>query len=175
MTLKTVETTATEVWLHAADHGDKPVIHGAEIDYDDVHDGVHYHADLLEAAEGQVDAMLAVSEKARRDLDAAALNMAITVDLAEKDGRSPREFATYADDLAAYRAARKVSDDAHAAFMAAGDHRDALKAKAAQDAAFATYEVDSTTYTLPDGRTVIGRDAYEAELVKAAFNGEVTA
>jgi hypothetical protein len=31
------------------------------------------------------------------------------------------------------------------------------------------YPVDSTTYTLPDGRQVIGRDAYEAEMVKHAF------
>lgn len=38
-----------------------------------------------------------------------------------------------------------------------------------QDFAGANYEVDSTSYTLPDGRTVIGRDAYEAEMVKAVF------
>lgn len=31
------------------------------------------------------------------------------------------------------------------------------------------YPVDSTSYTLPDGRTVIGRDAYEAEMVKGVF------
>ena len=139
--MKTVETTASEVWCHALNHSDKPVIHGAEIDYDDVHDGVRYHADLLAAADEQVAATLAVSEKARGDLEQAAMNVAITVDLAEKDGRSPRGYATYADDLAAYRAARVVSDDAHAAFVAAHDRRAALKAKAAQDAALKTYEV----------------------------------
>jgi hypothetical protein len=31
------------------------------------------------------------------------------------------------------------------------------------------FPVDSTSYTLPDGRTVIGKDAYEAEMVKAVF------
>lgn len=139
--MKVLETSAVEVYAHALDHGDRPVIHGAEIDYDDVHDGVHFHADLLKAAEAQVDATLAVSEKARRDLDQAAMNMAITVDLAEKDGRSPRSFATYDDDLAAYRAASVVSDDAFAAFVAADDRRRVLKAKAAEDAALKTDEV----------------------------------
>lgn len=31
------------------------------------------------------------------------------------------------------------------------------------------YPVDSSSHTLPDGRTVIGKDAYEAEVVKAVF------
>lgn len=31
------------------------------------------------------------------------------------------------------------------------------------------YPVDSSSHTLPDGRTVIGQDAYEAESVKAVF------
>lgn len=31
------------------------------------------------------------------------------------------------------------------------------------------WPVDSTSYTLPDGREVIGRDAYDAEMVKVAF------
>jgi hypothetical protein len=29
--------------------------------------------------------------------------------------------------------------------------------------------VDSEVFRLPDGRTVIGRDAYEAELVRSVF------
>ena len=132
--MKTVETTASEVWCHALNHSDKPVIHGAEIDYDDVHDGVRYHADLLKAADEQVGVTLAASEKARRDMEEAALNVAITVDLAEKDGRSPRSFATYRDDLAAYRAAREASNAAHAEFLAAVERRDALRAKRDQNA-----------------------------------------
>lgn len=130
--LPTKETTALEVYLHAADHGDKPVIHGAEVDYDDVHDGVHYHADLLAAAEGQVDSTLSAAFKARRDLDNAAMNVAITVDLAEQRGRSPRGWTTYRDDLAAFRAADAASKAAHDALQAATERRDALKAKAAK-------------------------------------------
>lgn len=139
--MKTVETTATEVWYHAADHGDRPVIHGAEIDYDDVHDGVHYHADLYAVARADFDAALATAEKARRDLDAAAMNVAITVDLAEKDGRSPRKFSTYANDLAAFRAADEASQAAHVVLAAASERETSLRAKRDQDAAFKTYEV----------------------------------
>lgn len=139
--LKTEETTATEVFLHAADHGDRPVIHGAEIDYDDIHAGVRYHADLLAAADVAWETTLAASEKARRDRDDAATRIAITVDLAEKDGRSPRSWSTYRTDLAAYREARVASDAAHAAFMAAHERRTTLRAKRDQDAAMATYEV----------------------------------
>ena len=128
--MKTVETTATEVYIHAADHGDRPVIHGAEIDYDDVHDAVHYHADLLSAAIEQWQTALANAEKAGRETDWAARKLAITVDLAETDGRSPRDFATYADDLAAYRAAEAASKAANAVLVAARDRRDALQAKA---------------------------------------------
>lgn len=141
--MNTVETTATEVWFHAADHGDRPVIHGAEIDYDDVHDGVHYHADLLEAAIEQWQTALATAEKAGRDTAWAARKLAIAVDLAEEDGRSPRDFATYADDLAAYRAAAKASQVADAALVAARTRRDALEAKRDQDAATATDEVSA--------------------------------
>lgn len=124
------ETTAAEVYLHAADHGDKPLIHGAEIDYDDVHDGVHYHADLLSAAVEQWQTAFAAAEKAGRETDWAARKLAITVDLAEQDGRSPRDFATYTDDLAAYRAAEAASKAANATLVAARDRRDALQAKA---------------------------------------------
>ena len=139
--LKTEETTATEVFLHAADHGDRPVIHGAEVDYDDVHAGVRYHADLLAAATEQWQAALAAAEKAGRETDWAARKVAITVDLAEQGGRSPRDFATYTDDLTEYRAADKASTAANAALVVARDRRVALKAKAEQDAAMATYEV----------------------------------
>ena len=31
------------------------------------------------------------------------------------------------------------------------------------------YPVDSEVFTLPDGQTVIGRDAYEAELTRRVF------
>ncbi|HKY59235.1 MAG TPA: hypothetical protein VJL80_14455 [Aeromicrobium sp.] len=141
--LPTEETTATEVYAHALSHGDKPVIHGAEIDYDDVHDGVHYHADLLAAARTDLDAKLADAEKARRHMANTALNVAFTVDLAEKGGRSPRSFATYADDLAAFRAANEASKAAHVVLAAAADRHNALKAKRDQDAAMATYEVSA--------------------------------
>lgn len=154
--LPTEETTATEVYLHAADHGDRPVIHGAEIDYDDIHDGVHYHADLLKAAQAEYDRALAA-------MYGAADKVAIRAMLADEHAEDPREYGSgWAEEVAGYTAAR-------VAWFAASDRTQALRAKRDQDAAMATYAVDSTTYTLPDGRTVIGKDAYEAEVVKAVF------
>jgi uncharacterized membrane protein YdbT with pleckstrin-like domain len=126
--MKTVETTAAEVWYHAADHGDRPVIHGAELDYDDVHDGVHYHADLVKAA-------IAASDKAKRAMTWTAEKVAIRAMLAADRDEDPREFGTgWAEEVAEYKAARET-------WMAAVDRGAALRAKAAQDAAFATYDV----------------------------------
>ena len=139
--LKTEETTATEVFLHAADHGDRPVIHGAEVDYDDIHAGVRYHADLLAAAEKECKVALEAATKASRDLDDAARCVAITVDLADKDDRDPRSWSTYNDDLAAYRTVRDASRAAHDALQDAALRRDTLRAKRDQDAALKTYEV----------------------------------
>jgi hypothetical protein len=132
--LPTKETTAADVYAHALNHGDKPVIHGAEIDYDDVHEGVHLHADLLAAADARWQSALAAAEKAGRDTAWAARKLAITVDLAEEAGRSPRSWATYAGDLAEYRAAAEASVATDAALVDASDHRDALRAKRDQDA-----------------------------------------
>lgn len=132
--MQTVETTATEVWFHAADHGDKPVIHGAELDYDDVHDGVHYHADLLDAARKRSDA-------AHKAYDRAAGVLAIDVDHAERDGEDPRTWGAFVAHLADFRAAAGEEKAAHKHLMAMYEARDTYRAKAAQDAAFATYEV----------------------------------
>lgn len=127
--LRTQETSAVEVYAHAADHGDRPVIHGAEIDYDDVHDGVHYHANLLTAAHQRVDAL-------REKRDNAAVSLAIHIDVFEASGRSPRSTARYRNVLADFRRL-------DAELNAARDQRDALQAKADQDAAMATYEVSA--------------------------------
>ena len=125
--LKTEETTATEVFLHAADHGDRPVIHGAEIDYDDVHDGVRYHADLLQAASK------ALSEALKAE-DRAAVQLAIRVSGADEMGIDPREYSGFAEHLADYQAAVKAGNEALARL-------NALNAKVDQDAAMATYGV----------------------------------
>jgi hypothetical protein len=127
--MKTVETTAAEVWYHAADHGDRPVIHGAEIDYDDVHDGVHYHADLLEAARKRSDA-------AHRAYDSAAMAVAIDANYADRDGEDPRTWGAFAEHLAEFRAADAEEKAAHKHLMA-------MYAKRDQDAVFATYEVSA--------------------------------
>lgn len=127
MTLRVQETSAVEVYAHALDHGDRPVIHGAEIDYDDVHSGVHYHADLLAAAVEQ-------NRSLREQRDRAATNLAIHVDIYEKDGRSPRSTARYRDLLAEFRRRDAALQEGYA-------KSDALRAKADQDAAFATYGV----------------------------------
>lgn len=125
--MQTVETTATEVWLHAADHGDKPVIHGAELDYDDVHDGVHYHADLLEQERKR---RMDLWEKRAR----AADNMAFYVSASEARRQDPRESEPFGEHLAEWRRLNAMVDESIA-------RSDALKAKRDQDAAFATYEV----------------------------------
>ena len=129
MTLRVQETSAVEVYAHALDHGDRPVIHGVEIDYDDVHDGVHYHADLLIAATAAYD-------QAEAAMMAAAEEVAIRATLAAKDDNcDPREWGTsWAEKVAAYAAARD-------AWLAAADRTQALRAKRDQDAAFATYAV----------------------------------
>lgn len=118
--LETVETTATEVYAHALNHGDRPVIHGAEIDYTDVHDGVVYHADLLRAAWKRWEKTVAA-------VDSAARSLAIKADLADRDGIDVREWPRYAEDIAAYRAARAKSDSAYAEVQT-------LKAKRDQNA-----------------------------------------
>lgn len=130
--MNTVETTATEVWCHAQDHGDRPVIHGAELDYDDVHDGVHYHADLIAAANRRIAVLL---EK-RSD---AAVEVAIHMDVCDSHGYPFRDGALgdlFNERLGKYRALDAELD-------AARDQRDALEAKRDQDAAFATYEVSA--------------------------------
>lgn len=127
--LPTKETTATEVYCHAAAHGDRPVIHGAEIDYTDVHDGVVYHANLLTAAHQRVDAL-------REKRDNVAVHLAIHVDVYEASGKSPRSTPRYRELLADYRRL-------DAELNAARDQRDALQAKRDQDAAMATYEVSA--------------------------------
>lgn len=142
--MKTVETTATEVYLHAADHGDRPVIHGAEIDYDDVHDGVHYHADLLRAAEKQAHEADRAATSARSAMSWAAERVAIVAELADADGRDPRTWGTtYAADVGRFRKARDEWHAAHDIFMASCEARDALRAKRDQDAVMATYEVSA--------------------------------
>lgn len=132
--LATKETTATEVWCHAQDHGDKPVIHGTDVDYDDVHDGVHYHADLLKAAQQR-------SAAAHKAYDRAAVALAIDVNFAEKGGEDPRTWGAFTAHLADFRAADAEERAAHKYLMAMYDARDKYQAKANQDAAFATYEV----------------------------------
>ncbi|MGH3475315.1 MAG: hypothetical protein ACRDQD_00595 [Nocardioidaceae bacterium] len=117
--MKTVETTASEVWCHALNHSDKPVIHGAEIDYDDVHDGVRYHADLLEAACKRADA-------AHKAYDSAAVTLAIDANYAERDGEDPRTWGAFADHLAAFRAADVEERAAHKHLMAMYAKRDQI-------------------------------------------------
>ena len=118
--LPTEETTATEVYAHALAHGDRPVIHGAEIDYDDVHDGVHYHADLRAAASKALSEALKAEDK-------AAVRLAIRVSGAEEMDIDPREFSGFAEHLADYRAAVKAGNEAMARL-------NALDAKAAVEA-----------------------------------------
>lgn len=128
--LPTEETTAAEVYAHALAHGDRPVIHGAEIDYDDVHDGVHYHADLLDAAEKQVAKSLERLVKAQSATKWTAWSVAIGVDITDRDGRDPRTFTSYSADLAKFRAALVEEEAATEALRQANDARDALQAKA---------------------------------------------
>ena len=125
--MKVLETSAAEVYAHALDHGDRPVIHGAEIDYDDIHDGVHYHADLLKPAGEALTAAL-------RAEDRTASSLAIRVDLAVADGTDPREWPSFDEALADYRAAVQASTEAC-------DRVTALRARVDQEAAFATYGV----------------------------------
>lgn len=115
--MKTVETTASEVWCHALDHSDKPVIHGAEVDYDDVHAGVRYHADLLAAAWKRWD-------KADAAVNSAARSVAIKAELADRDRIDIREWPGYAEDLTAYRAARDQADAAYAEVQSLQAKRD---------------------------------------------------
>lgn len=115
--LPTKETTAADVYAHALNHGDRPVIHGAEIDYTDVHDGVVYHADLLEAARKRSDA-------AHKAYDAAAVTLAIDVNYAERDGEDPRTWGAFADHLADFRAADVEEKAAHKHLMAMYAKRD---------------------------------------------------
>ena len=125
--LKVKETSAAEVYAHALDHGDRPVIHGAEIDYDDVHDGVHWHCDLLMQA-------ITKNQDLRSERNEAAYDLAVIVDVWEKAGDDPRQATDFADALAKYR---RLSADLVAGYEASA----ALRAKADQDAAFATYGV----------------------------------
>ena len=128
--MKTEETTATEVYAHALAHGDKPVIHGAEIDYDDVHDGIHYHADLIKAERAKYDSTKAA-------MIWAAEKVAIRAMLAAEKNDDPRKYGTdWAEEVAAYTAERQ-------AWLASGDRLDALRAKRDQDAAMTTYEVSA--------------------------------
>lgn len=115
--MKTIETTATDVWCHALNHSDKPVIHGAELDYTDIHDGIHYHADLLRAAWNRWDKTITA-------VDSAARSLAIKADLADRDGIDVRDWPHYADDITAYRTARAESDTAYAAITALKTKRD---------------------------------------------------
>ena len=119
--MKIKETTATEVYAHALSHGDKPVIHGAEIDYDDVHDGVHYHADLLRAAEAEYDRSVAAMRWSAEKVALRAMHAA-------EEGIDPRKYGTgWADALAEFVANR-------GAWIAAADRTQALRAKRDQDA-----------------------------------------
>ncbi|HEY9408621.1 MAG TPA: hypothetical protein VIP77_03480 [Jiangellaceae bacterium] len=127
--MKIKETTATEVYAHALSHGDKPVIHGAEIDYDDVHDGVHYHADLLAAA-------VANNRRLRDERDEAAGELAVIVDVFDDSDRDPRTADSYPDALAKYR---RLDAELRAGY----EQTAALRAKRDQDAAMATYEVSA--------------------------------
>ena len=128
--LPTEETTATEVYAHALSHGDKPVIHGAEIDYDDVHDGVHYHADLLAAAEAEYD-------RSHRAMSWSAEKVAMRAMHAADEDMDPRKYGTgWSAAVTEYVANR-------AAWIIASDRTQALRAKRDQDAAMATYEVSA--------------------------------
>lgn len=120
--MQTVETTATEVWFHAADHGDKPVIHDGEIDYDDVHDGVHYHAQAREAR--QRDRFHALGESSLYYLF-GYMNSAAN--------RSP-EVAQVIEEALTSAEGFEAESEAR---------RNTLRAKRDQDAAMATYEVSA--------------------------------
>jgi len=128
MSLPTVETTATEVYAHALNHGDRPVIHGAEIDYDDVHDGVHWHADLLKAAEAEYD-------RAHGAMRWSAEKVAIRAMHAAEEGVDPRKYGTsWKASVVEFVAARN-------AWLAAADRTQALRAKRDQEAAPKATEV----------------------------------
>lgn len=118
--LPTRETTALDVYAHALSHGDHPVIHGAEIDYDDVHDGVHYHADLLAAAWADVDRFKATMMRAAEKVAIRAMLAA------QNDDRDPRGWGEdWAETVAEYATVRE-------SWMAAVDRVGALQNK--QDA-----------------------------------------
>lgn len=127
--LPTRETTALDVYAHALSHGDRPVIHGAEIDYDDVHDGVHYHADLLAAA-------IAKNQRLREDRNEAAHELAILIDVYTAAGDDPREARDFATRVEEYR---RLDAELRAGY----DQSAALRAKRDQDAAMATYKVSA--------------------------------
>ena len=115
------ETSAAEVYAHALDHGDRPVIHGAEIDYDDVHDGVHYHADLLRAAEAEYD-------RTREAMRWSAEKVGIRAMHAAEEGLDPRKYGNGWDEAVAEFVAGRT------AWLAASDRTQALRAKRDQDA-----------------------------------------
>lgn len=128
--LPTRETTALDVYAHALSHGDRPVIRGADIDYDDVHDGVHYHADLLAAAEAEYD-------RSHRAMSWSAEKVAMRAMHAAEEGMDPRKYGTgWAAAVDEYKAARDT-------WNAAADRTQALRAKRNQDAAMAIYEVSA--------------------------------
>ena len=134
--LKTEETTATEVYLHAVDHGDRPVIHGAEIDYDDIHAGVHYHADLLAAAEAEYDRSVAAMRWSAEKVALRAMHAA-------EENLDPREYGTgWPEALAEFVANRD-------AWIAAADRTQALRAKRDQDAAKRDQDAAMATYGVP--------------------------
>lgn len=125
----TRETSVAEVFAHALDDDGTVTITGASVDYDDVHDGVHYHADLIEAARAEWNRRLEVMREAA---EAVALRAMLADEHAR--GGDPRAWGLdWAEKVAEYATARE-------AWFAAGEILQALYAKRDQDAAFATYE-----------------------------------
>lgn len=119
--LPTKETTAADVYAHALNHGDRPVIHGAEIDYTDVHDGVIYHANLLKAAEAEYD-------RTHAEMRWSAEKVALRAMHAGQEDVDPRKYGTgWVEAVAEFAANRD-------AWVAVSDRTQALRAKRDQDA-----------------------------------------